>query len=287
VGIRVLKLSRFRFALAIGLCASAVLAAPRAAAGQWARVLQAPAEATSQRTFGTDMEEVWEAFTYTLSSPSRWDSSEWVAAGLITGGLAASTLFEEDLRRSIQGSRGRAGDVLERVGFCYGTPFVTVPASLMTYGAGVAFGSDGVRDTGMMMIDVLLLVGLVQQPARMIAGRARPETGDGHFSFKPFTTANDRASFISGHAWSAFGISNIVARQIDQGWAYVTFFSLAGITGWSRLYADKHWLSDVLAGSVLGYLSSTTVWNWFQEQRLGSDLQAVSDARWVTFSFRF
>ena len=68
----------------------------------------------------------------------------------------------------------------------------------------------------MMMMDVLLFVGLVQQPARMIAGRARPELGEGHFSFKPFTTANERASFISGHAWSAFGISNIVARQIDQ-----------------------------------------------------------------------
>jgi membrane-associated phospholipid phosphatase len=233
------------------------------------------------------MEEVWGAFKHILSSPSRWDSGDWIAAGLITGGLAGSTVFEEDLQHSIQGARGRVGDVLERVGYWYGTPLATVPATLLTYGAGVAFDSDGMRDTGMMMMDVLLLVGLVQQPARMIAGRARPDLGEGHFSFKPFTTANDRASFISGHAWSAFGISNIVARQIDQGWAYVTFFSLAGITGWSRLYDDKHWLSDVLAGSILGYLSSTTIWRWFEDQRLGPDLQAVSPARWVTFSFRF
>jgi membrane-associated phospholipid phosphatase len=233
------------------------------------------------------MEDVWDAFTHTLSSPSRWDSGDWVAAGLITGGVAASSMFEEGLRKTIRGSRSQAGDVLARLGFWYGTPYVTVPATLLTYGGGLAFGSDGVRNTGMMMMDVLLLVGLVQQPARMIAGRARPELGEGHLSFKPFTTANGRASFISGHAWSAFGISNILARQIDQGWAYVTFFSLAGIAGWSRLYADKHWLSDVLAGSILGYLTSTTIWNWFQEQRLGTDLQAVSDARWVTFSFRF
>ncbi len=271
----------------IALLCATFLVPPQPVAAQWAIGVRYDSTAAFDRSFSSDMEEVWDAFTHTLSAPGRWDSSDWVKAGLITGGVAASTIFEEDLRSSIQGSRGDVGDVLERVGFWYGTPFVTVPASLLTYGVGAAFSSDGVRDTGMMMMDVLLLVGLVQQPARMIAGRARPELGDGHFSFKPFTAANDRASFISGHAWSAFGISNIVARQIDQGWAYVTLFSLAGITGWSRLYADKHWLSDVLAGSILGYLSSTTIWKWFEGQRLGPDLQGVSPARWVTFSFRF
>jgi len=276
-----------RVSAAICSLALAILASPGVGWSQWAIAPQGSVGSDSERSFSSDMEEVWDAFTYTLSSPSRWDSGDWVTAGLITGGLAASTLFEEDLRQSIQGSRGRVGDVLERVGYWYGTPLVTVPATLLTYGAGVAFDSGGMRDTGMMMMDVLLLVGLVQQPARMIAGRARPELGEDHFSFSPFTTRNDHASFISGHAWSAFGISNIVARQIDQGWAYVTFFSLAGISGWSRLYADKHWLSDVLAGSILGYLSSTTIWKWFEEQRLGPDLPAVSPARWITFSFRF
>lgn len=269
------------------LCAACLAAVPSSAVAQWAIGARGDASPAFDRSFSTDMEDVWDAFTHTLSSPGRWDTGEWVAAGLITGGLVASTAIEEDVREWVLGTRGRVGDVFERVGFWYGTPWVTVPASLLTYGAGVAFDSDGVRDTGMMMMDVLLLVGLVQQPARIIAGRARPELGEGHLSFKPFTTANNRGSFISGHAWSAFGISNIVARQIDQGWAYATFFGLAGITGWSRLYADKHWLSDVLAGSVLGYLSSTTVWRWFQDQRQGPDLQAASPARWITFSFRF
>ena len=274
-----------RARLAACCCLVAVVTAVSPAEAQWA--IGARADESTDRSFSSDMGEVWDAFTYTMSSLSRWDSGEWAAAGLITGGIVASSFFEEDLRRTIQGSRGKVGDTLERVGFWYGTPYVTIPATLLTYGAGVAFGADDVRDTGMMMIDVLLLVGLIQQPARIIAGRARPELDEGHLSFQPFTLDNQRASFISGHAWSAFGLSNVVARQIDQPWAYVTFFGLAGITGWSRLYADKHWLSDVLAGSILGYLSSTTVWKWFEEQRLGEDLQAASSARWITFSFKF
>jgi len=270
------------------LLTATILLAPRPAAGQWAIGIEPRpgAESSADRSFSQDMSDVWDAFTYTLRSPSRWDSDDWLTAGVITVVTVGSTVVEEDFRRAIQGSRGKFGDALERVGFWYGTPWVTVPASLLTFGAGAAFGADGVRDTGLMMMDVLLLVGLVQQPARMIAGRARPETDESHFSFRPFTTSNDRASFISGHAWSAVGISNIVARQIDQVWAYTTLFTFAGIAGWSRLYADKHWLSDVLLGSVLGYLSSTTVWRWFEDQRLGPDLQAVSSGRWITFSFR-
>ncbi len=267
--------------------AASVALAPSPAVAQWALDTESYILASTGRSFSDDMEALGDAFTHTLSAPARWDSGQWLTFGLLAGGGVASTAFEEDLRLAVQRSRGEVGDVLERVGFWYGTPWVTVPASLLTYGAGAAFDDDGVRDTGLMMMDVLLLVGLVQQPLRMIAGRARPETGEDHFSFKPFSTANDRGSFLSGHAWSAFGISNVVARQIDRGWAYGTFFALAGITGWSRLYADKHWLSDVLAGSLLGYFSSTTIWRWFQDQQQGADLSAVSSAPWITFGFRF
>ncbi len=267
---------------------SLIVAVPSPAAGQaWAPGAASAAHGSSNRSLSDDMTAVWDAFTHTLSAPGRWQSEDWLGFGLAAAATTASTTFEEDFRRAMQRSRGRVGDVLERVGFWYGTPWLTVPASLLTYGAGAAFDSDGVRDTGLMMIDVMLLVGLVQQPLRMVAGRARPETGEEHFSFQPFTLANDRASFLSGHAWIAFGISNVVARQIDQGWAYAALFSLAGITAWSRLYADKHWLSDVLAGSLLGYFTSTTVWRWYQDQQHESDLSAVSSAPWIRFRLRF
>jgi membrane-associated phospholipid phosphatase len=124
---------------------------------------------------------------------------------------------------------------------------------------------------------------------RIAVGRARPLMDEGHLSFQPFTLGNGYASFISGHAWSGFGISNIVARQIDQPWARVGFYSLAAITALSRLYSDNHWLTDVVLGSVLGYVISTAIWEAEQDDATSAPELSVQppSRRWLTVSFAF
>lgn len=203
----------------------------------------------------------------------------------MTGAYAGSYLVEERLRSLLLANRHPAADALERVGWAYGSPLFTVPASLLTLGVGAAMGDDDVRDTGLMMGELLLTVLLVQQPVRIAVGRARPLSNEGHLSFRPFTFGNDYASFISGHAWSSFGISNIVARQIDQPWAWIGFYSLATITALSRLYADSHWLTDVVLGSVLGYVISTTIWKAERDEAPAPELSLQPPPRrWLTIS---
>jgi membrane-associated phospholipid phosphatase len=209
-----------------------------------------------------------QAQTLGTPDPRLWTQSstgDWLEVGVAAGATAGSYLIEEKVRVVFQENRSGVADVLERVGWWYGTPLFTVPASLLTWGAGAAFGSEDVRDTGLMMSEVMLSLLLIQQPVRIMVGRARPFTGEGHLSFDPFTFGNDHASFVSGHSWSAWGISNVVARQVDQTWAYVSLYTLASITALSRMYADAHWLTDVLLGSIAGYAISTAIWNANQD----------------------
>ena len=219
-----------------------------------------------------------------------WESSDWAAVGVVTAATAGSYLIEERVRVAFQEHRSGVADVLERVGWWYGTPLFTAPASLLTIGAGAALKNADVRDTGILMAEVLVSALLIQQPLRIIVGRARPFMNQGHFSFNPFTFSNDYASFVSGHSYSAFGISNVVARQIDQTWASVTLYTLATITALSRMYADAHWLTDVLLGSVLGYVISTAIWRNEQDNNANQEptmsLQ-VPDRRWLTVSLDF
>ncbi len=217
---------------------------------------------------------------------ARLDSADPLAVGVAVGATAGSFFIEESVREFFQQNRSGGADALERVGWWYGTPLFTVPASLLTLGAGALLDDQDVEDTGILMSQLLLTVLFVQQPVRIMVGRARPNAGEGHLSFDPFTFNNDYASFVSGHSWSAFGISNIVARQIDRPWAWVGFYSLATITALSRMYADAHWLTDVLLGSILGYVISTALWEARQDDppTNGAALQAPS-RRWVTISF--
>lgn len=216
---------------------------------------------------------------------AAWDSGDWLAAGVVAGAYTGSYLVEEPLRSLLLNNRNGVADVLERVGWAYGSPVFTVPASLLTLGIGALAEDDDVRDTGLMMGEVLLSALLVQQPLRIAVGRARPFMNEGHLSFEPFTLGNDYASFISGHAWSAFGISNIVARQIDRSWARIGFYSLATITALGRLYSDSHWLTDVLLGSVLGYVISTAIWKAEHDEAPAANLSLrPPQRRWVTVS---
>jgi membrane-associated phospholipid phosphatase len=68
----------------------------------------------------------------------------------------------------------------------------------------------------------------------------------------------DQKSFPSGHASSAFALAAVAERH--YGWKVgVPAYGLAGAVAVSRLQRNKHYLSDVVAGSTIGYLVGRTV----------------------------
>jgi len=199
---------------------------------------------------------------HTISAPADWGGRDLLTLGIVIGTASAALLVEESLFESLEENRSGLAAALENVGDIYGTPLFTGTVSLATYGLGQLFKSNRVKETGVMMVESLLMAGLVQQPIRIAAGRARPLTGEGHFSFDPFNVSNDYAAFISGHTWSAMALSTTVSQQVGKTWVSVLAYTFSGITAASRLYAGKHWLSDVIMGGAAGYYTATTIRRW-------------------------
>ncbi|GHV25238.1 hypothetical protein FACS1894176_03240 [Bacteroidia bacterium] len=69
------------------------------------------------------------------------------------------------------------------------------------------------------------------------------------------TTKN---SFPSGHTATAFTGAEIVRREYWDAspWYGIAAYSVATATGVLRIYNDRHWASDVLAGAGFGILSA-------------------------------
>ena len=69
---------------------------------------------------------------------------------------------------------------------------------------------------------------------------------------------DDDESFFSGHASATFAIaaaSGTVASMRGYRWAPLIWsegFVVATAVSYLRVAADKHWLTDVLAGAVIG-----------------------------------
>jgi membrane-associated phospholipid phosphatase len=78
-------------------------------------------------------------------------------------------------------------------------------------------------------------------------GRARPNTGLG-----PDTFGHDPrgdSSFPSVHTAVAWGVVTPFAQYYDAPWLY----GAAALTNAARVYGREHWVSDTVAGALMGY----------------------------------
>lgn len=69
---------------------------------------------------------------------------------------------------------------------------------------------------------------------------------------------SDFQSFPSGHTATAFMGAELVYQEYkDQSvWYGVSAYAVAGLTGYMRIYNNKHWITDVAAGAGIGILSA-------------------------------
>jgi len=73
-------------------------------------------------------------------------------------------------------------------------------------------------------------------------------------------------SFPSGHTATAFAVFFGLALFAKKSWQKISLLSIAAIAGYSRIYLGQHFLTDVVAGSVIGVFTSITFFyfvnNW-------------------------
>jgi undecaprenyl-diphosphatase len=69
---------------------------------------------------------------------------------------------------------------------------------------------------------------------------------------------SDRFSFPSGHALNSFAVGSLVALAFPL--AAIPVLATAASVAASRIVLGLHWLSDVLAGSIVGSLIGCFVW---------------------------
>jgi membrane-associated phospholipid phosphatase len=243
----------------------------------------------AERSTGDDISIFAGSIGNVLSSPFHWESNDVYNAGGFILLSAGTFLLDGEARKVFLKNRNSTLDKLEPVGYAYGAPQNAAAGALLIYFSGLASNNNWLRNTGLMLTETLIVIGIIQVPARIISGRARPYTGYGNTSFKFLKGfEQDRASFISGHAAVAFGISNILSHQIDHPATTAALFCLAALTPLARLYADKHWFSDVMIGSALGLFVSNSIINYHEKSGISKNKFSIMPAlNGILFCYSF
>jgi len=180
----------------------------------------------------------------------------WWHGVLAVGGLSLLMLVDEPAQRHFQAQRSASSDDLASTLRHFGQPEVFGTVTVGLVAGGLLSRNDEVTRAGGRLAATLFLAAGATTAAKYMTGRLRPLESTDADVFDPFS-GND--AFPSGHTTVAFAMATALSDDIHRTWASIGLYSLAAGVGWSRLNDNKHWLSDVAGGALVGITSAKLV----------------------------
>jgi len=201
------------------------------------------------------------------TQPELGRNTTLLMAGALGVGIAVST-FDA---RLLAGTRllGNHAE-MERgspIGSVIGGPGpIALGAAL--YASGRVLGNGFATTTGREVMRAVVVSGGLTALIKGAAGRSRPFASPGDADeYSPghgFLTSA-RASFPSGHTSAAFAAATVLIREINAHRprarliAGPLLLGTATFVGFSRIYEQQHWPSDVVVGAALGAITGYEV----------------------------
>ncbi len=125
--------------------------------------------------------------------------------------------------------------------------YLMVAPALSVYGLNAMGikGKNNLRDRTMIYLLSSIIQNATVFSIKKLSRQLRPD-GSGYNSFP------------SGHSATAFASAEFLYREYKDisPWYGAAGYTMAAATGYFRMYNNKHWFSDVVAGAGIGILST-------------------------------
>lgn len=189
-----------------------------------------------------------------VMAPVRWDRSQWTKAGLTALAVGGVILLDDTVRETMaDNSNATTRRIAETVN-PFGAEYSWGVLGSF-YVAGKFFHNDragAVAQDG--LASSLIAAGAITPFLKRVTERTRPEESTGTYDY-----GKGGASYPSGHTTQAFAIASVIASHYESRWVKTAAYGLAGLVGWARIETDVHYVSDVVAGALIGTLVGRTV----------------------------
>lgn len=199
------------------------------------------------RQFTYDLGSIFGGVGFSYSRPLHWQGQQWGHFGMLAGATGAAYLVDTPVSDYFVGIRDDVPKFIRDYGWEIGSPANNYMITGAVYLTGLISKDQKLRRTGVLLVASATSAGFLQQVMKSAIGRARPLSGKGKDTFKPFWPAdNNYHSFPSGHAILAFTNAYAIAKQFQNPWVKAGIYTVGLVPGISRLWEGKHWLSDVV-----------------------------------------
>jgi membrane-associated phospholipid phosphatase len=193
-----------------------------------------------------------------LTSPARWDRSDWLEASLVTGVAVGLYTQDDHIQRWVQkhknATTSNLADDAKQIWI------VSIPALVGLGAYGYISSDNKAKTTFLLSTESFIIDGVFVQVLKHTTGRHRPYTGDPHDTWSPGYTSNGSyQSFPSGDSSSAFAIATVVATEYDNMIVPPLLYGISTLISLERVHNNAHWSSDVFVAAAIGYFTGKAV----------------------------
>jgi len=199
-------------------------------------------------------------------SPVKWEARQWLGFGVVTGAGILAYTQDEKIQEFFTDHQSATADNFSKYIFEPFGRFSPVLAGGL-YLTGRLVKDKRLAGTSLTAAKSLAVAALIGGAVKQLTHRHRPYQDDipDHANWDgPFSDIHYN-SFPSGHSTAAFSMATVFAIEYRSTiWVPALAYTLATGTAVSRLYDNKHWVSDVVIGSALGFVTGRFMWKQSQ-----------------------
>jgi len=210
-----------------------------------------------------------------FTAPFHFTLKDWRTVGAVAIVGGALFLADEPVQR--YALRVRDSSVTVRNVSKYVTRFGGPYEAYVLVGLGAygfIFKNEKIKTTTLLATQAYITGAAMESFLKLLSGRQRPyyysprEIEAEPRFHGPLSTGKDiygrkiNSSFPSGHTTVAFAAATVFAMEYkDRPLVPIISYSAATLIGLSRITENKHWITDVFFGGVLGYFTGRLVVN--------------------------
>lgn len=196
--------------------------------------------------FGRDIKDV-------ATSPGHWRRKDFLKFTAVLGTGALMFCFDDSIQEWVRENKTEDSKKTAEVLTQLGDGSFLGALVITSYLSGEIFHDEKLRKVGLLGAESFIITAVLVNVLKFTVGRARPYANETSQSFHPFALSSRYYSFPSGHASSVFSVATVIAEHSEKLLIDVLVYSLAGLVAATRVHQDKHYLSDVFIGSLIGY----------------------------------
>ena len=186
---------------------------------------------------------------------------------LALGAVGVLLTFDRQIMDTVQANQSETLDHIIEFTNGFGEDTNLVPLVMGTFAVGLVFDDERSKDAAVAALPAVILGQTVVEILKSATHRKRPNSSESPYVFEGPAFGSDNTSFPSGHSAAAWSVATVFAEQYkhEHPWSPYLAYGLAALTSYSRVYKNRHWMSDVTLGAIVGHVTAKIALKWYQK----------------------